>query len=66
MQGLVEISGIKGNSGQGSPVFSKPGLSHNKMYMAFNKESMPRKPVPEEQPFDYDKWRNDMAEIANK
>lgn len=66
MQGLIEISGIKGNSGQGSPVFSKPGLSYNKMSMAFNKASMPRKPVPEEEPFDYAKWQNDMAEISNK
>ena len=48
MQGVIEISSIKGNSGQGNPMFSKPGLMHNTMYMAFNKESMPRKAPPEE------------------
>lgn len=63
---LVEISGIKGNSGQGNPVFSKPGLMHNTMYMAFNKESMPRKPAPEEVPFDYNKWKDDIAEVTHK
>lgn len=41
---LIEISTIKGNSGAGSPVFSKPGLMHNTFHMAFNKESKPRKP----------------------
>ena len=60
---LIEISSIKGNSGQGSPVFSKPGLMHNTMYMAFNKESMPRKPPQEEAPFDFRKWKQDIADI---
>ena len=50
MQGVIEISNIKGNSGAGNAMFSKPGLMHNTMYMAFNKESMPRKTPPEEQP----------------
>jgi len=50
---LVEISTVKGNSGQGSSVFSKPGLMQNTMFKVFNKESMPRKPPPEEVPFDY-------------
>ena len=63
---LIEISSIKGNSGQGSPVFSKPGLMHNTMYMAFNKESMPRKTTQEETHFDFAKWKEDMAEIQNK
>lgn len=50
---LIEISTIKGNSGAGSPVFSSSGLMHNNFHMAFNKESKPRSPPPEEQPFDY-------------
>ena len=66
MQGVIEISSIKGNSGQGSPVFSKPGLMHNTMYIAFNKESEPKKAPPEEQSFDYQIWKNDMNEIVNK
>ena len=53
---LIEVSSIKGNSGAGSPVFSRPGLMVNTMHMAFNKESMPRKTPPEETPFDYHKW----------
>ncbi len=63
---LIEISGIKGNSGAGNPVFSKASLMHNTMYMAFNKESMPRKPTPEEVPFDYTQWKQDMAEVGLK
>jgi len=60
---LIEISAIKGNSGAGSPVFSKPGLMHNTFHMAFNKESMPRKPPTEEVPFCASKWKDDIAEI---
>ena len=63
---LIEISGIKGNSGQGSPVFSKPGQMHNTMYMVFNKESMPRKPPTEEVPFDYNRWKQDIKDIQDK
>ena len=63
---LIEISSIKGNSGAGSPVFSRPGLMHNTMHMAFNKESMPRKSIPEEANFDYEKWKTDMAEMQSK
>ena len=54
---LITTSRIKGNSGAGSPVFSKPGLMHNTMYMAFNKESKPRPPAVEEKEFDYNEWK---------
>ena len=63
---LIEISSIKGNSGAGSPVFSKPGLMHNTMYMAFNKDSKPRPPPVEEGEFDFHTWKRDMAEMQNK
>lgn len=63
---LIQISSIKGNSGAGSPVFSKPGLMHNTMYMAFNKESKPRQQVIEEESFDYQKWKQDISEIQNQ
>ena len=63
---LIEISSIKGNSGQGSPLFSRPGLMHNTMHMAFNKGSAPRKPPTEEQPFDFQKWKQDIAEMDAK
>lgn len=63
---LIEISSIKGNSGQGSPVFSKPGLMHNTMYMAFNKESHPRKVAVPDEPFNYERWKHNMSEIENK
>lgn len=39
---------------------------HNTMHMAFNKESMPRKSIPEEANFDYEKWKTDMAEMQSK
>lgn len=57
---LIEISTIKGNSGAGSPVFSKPGLMHNTFHMAFNKESKPRKPQVEESGFDFLKWKESI------
>ena len=60
---LIEISSVKGNSGQGSPVFSKPGRMQNTMYMVFNKESKPRPPIPEEVDFDFHTWKRDMVEI---
>ena len=63
---LIEISSIKGNSGAGSPVFSRPGLMVNTMHMAFNKESLPRKTPDEEQAFDYNKWKADIVEIEEK
>ena len=63
---LIEISSIKGNSGAGSPVFSKPGLMHNTMYMAFNKESKPRPHPIEETEFDFNTWKKDMAEMQHK
>lgn len=66
MQGIIEISSIKGNSGQGSPVFSKPGLMHNTMFKAFDKESGTRKAPPEELPPDFENWKSDLDEIANK
>ena len=59
---IIEISSVKGNSGSGSPVFSKPGQSHNKMYIVFN-NAPHRKPIPEETTFDYQRWKNDMAEM---
>ena len=63
---LIEISSIKGNSGEGSAVFSKPGQMQNTMYKVFNKESQPRKPAQEEVPFDYHKWKKDVSEMQNK
>ena len=63
---LIEISSIKGNSGMGSPVFSKPGQMQNTMYKVFNKESKPLPPPPEEVEFDFQTWKQDMAEMQNK
>lgn len=39
---------------------------HNTMYMAFNKESKPRPPPPEEADFDFNTWKKDMAEMESK
>ena len=63
---MIEISSIKGNSGAGNPVFSKPGQMHNTLFMAFNKETIPRKVSPEVQEFNYQTWQGDLIEIANK
>ena len=63
---LIEISTIKGNSGAGNPVYSKPALMDNTFHMAFNKTRSPLKSPPEETGFDFRKWKESIVEMEAK
>ena len=59
---IITIEKLKGNSGQGSDLFSRSGLMENTNHMVFNKESTYVRPVPKEEEFDYGKWAKDIKE----
>ena len=63
---MISIDKYKGNSGQGSDLFSRSGLMKNTNHMVFNRESNYVRPEPKEEQFDYTKWAKDIKEYECK
>ena len=63
---IITIEKLKGNSGQGSPLYSRKGLMDNTKHMVFNKESNYVRPLKEEESDDPQKWMDDVKEYEYK
>ena len=63
---LISIAKLEGNSWQGNPLFSRPGLLSNTFHQAFNHPPPAKSPPPPQESKSYEEIRNEFKEYKAK
>ena len=63
---LISIGRIEGNSGSGSPLYSKQGLMVNTHFQVFNDVIPKKEPAPPEEPLTYAQIQEEFEEFKHK